>query len=103
MGDHHPEQPARLSAISDRLIASGLDMVLHHFDAPEASRGQLLRVHDEEYVDHVFAASPESGLAWLDGDTAMNPHTLKTALRAAVQQGRPEQMRSLVQPIAATG
>ena len=30
MGHHHPEQPARLSAINDRLIATGLDMVLHH-------------------------------------------------------------------------
>jgi acetoin utilization deacetylase AcuC-like enzyme len=87
MGAHHPEQPARLSAISDRLIASGLDMVLHHFDAPEATREQLLRVHDAEYVDQVFAASPADGLTWLDGDTAMNPHTLKAALRAAGATG----------------
>ena len=37
MGHHHPEQPARLSAINDRLIATGLDMVLHHHDAPLAT------------------------------------------------------------------
>ena len=83
MGAHHPEQPARLDAISDRLIASGLDMVLRYFDAPEVTREQLLAVHDEAYVDQVFAASPQEGLEWLDGDTAMNPYTLKAALYAA--------------------
>jgi acetoin utilization deacetylase AcuC-like enzyme len=83
MGAHHPEQPARLYAISDRLIASGLEMVLHQYDAPPATREQLLRVHDANYVDEVFAAAPVDGLAWLDGDTAMNPHTLDAALHAA--------------------
>ncbi|MGD2173048.1 MAG: histone deacetylase family protein, partial [Gammaproteobacteria bacterium] len=33
MGSHHPESPARLAAIQDRLIASGLDTVLLHHDA----------------------------------------------------------------------
>lgn len=83
MGAYHPEQPARLSAINDRLIASGLEMVLHQYDAPQATREQLLRVHDDAFVDQVFAASPAEGLAWLDGDTAMNPHTLTAALHAA--------------------
>jgi acetoin utilization deacetylase AcuC-like enzyme len=83
MGDHHPEQPARLDAINDRLIGSSLMMVLHQYDAPKATRDQLLRVHDAAYVDQVFNAAPSSGLAWLDGDTAMNSHTLNAALRAA--------------------
>ena len=83
MGAHHPEQPARLGAINDRLIASGLEMVLHQYDAPQATREQLLRVHDRAYVDQVFNASPAEGLAWLDGDTAMNSHTLTAALHAA--------------------
>jgi acetoin utilization deacetylase AcuC-like enzyme len=79
---HHPEQPARLTAISDRLVASGLDMVLHHFDAPLAARERLLAAHDEQYVEHVFATAPASGHVWLDGDTAMNEHTLRAARRA---------------------
>ena len=83
MGAHHPEQPARLGAINDRLIASGLEMVLHQYDAPQATREQLLRVHDRAYVDQVFNASPAEGLAWLDGDTAMNSQTLTAALHAA--------------------
>lgn len=83
MGAHHPEQPERLDAINNRLIASGLDMVLQHFDAPEVTREQLLAAHDESYIDHVFDISPDEGLAWLDGDTAMNPHTLQAAKFAA--------------------
>jgi acetoin utilization deacetylase AcuC-like enzyme len=83
MGAHHPEQPARLDAINNRLIASGLSMVLQYFDARQVTREQLLSVHDPIYVDHVFEASPVEGLAWLDGDTAMNPHTLEAALFSA--------------------
>lgn len=83
MGDHHPEEPGRLDAINNRLIASGLNMVLLHFDAPQATREQLLAAHDEDYIDMVYEKSPAEGLAWLDGDTAMNPFTLDAALHAA--------------------
>lgn len=83
MGDHHPESPARLSAIQDQLVSSGLDFVLQHHDAPLASREQLCRVHDPEYVEHIFLKAPKEGLAWLDMDTCMNPHSLSAALRAA--------------------
>lgn len=83
MGDHHPEAPDRLDAINNRLIASGLNMVLLHFDAPQATREQLLAAHDDVYIDMLFENSPAQGLAWLDGDTAMNPYTLDAALHAA--------------------
>ena len=80
MGQHHPEQPARLSAINDRLIACGLDMALHHHEAPVAQRAQLAACHNAAYIDRVFAAVPDEGLIWLDGDTAMNPRSLEAAL-----------------------
>ncbi len=83
MGAHHPESPARLSAIQDQLLSCGLDIVLQHHDAPLASREQLCRVHDPEYVEHIFLKAPEEGQAWLDPDTCMNPHSLTAALRAA--------------------
>lgn len=82
MGPHHPEQPARLSAIEDQLIASGLNIILRHYEAPLARREHLLRIHDPEYVDWIFASAPHVGLRWVDGDTAMNPHSLTAALRA---------------------
>ena len=83
MGAHHPESPARLSAIQDQLVSSGLDFVLQHHDAPLASREQLCRVHEPEYVEHIFLKAPDEGRAWLDPDTNMNSHSLSAALRAA--------------------
>ncbi len=83
MGQRHPERPARLAAINDRLIASGLDMALHHYSAPLAERELLEAVHDPDYVASVFDASPEKELVWLDADTAMGKHSLNAALRAA--------------------
>ncbi|MCX7192056.1 MAG: histone deacetylase family protein [Proteobacteria bacterium] len=83
MGADHPECPARIHAIEDQLIASGLMHYLAHYDAPEVSREQLRRVHTDAYIESVFAQSPQSGLVYLDGDTAMNPYTLDAALHAA--------------------
>jgi len=83
MGEGHPECPARLSAIEDKLIASGLLQFLQQRDAPLATFGQLARVHSLQYIEAIRAASPQQGLVYLDPDTAMNPHTLNAALRAA--------------------
>jgi acetoin utilization deacetylase AcuC-like enzyme len=84
MGQGHPESPNRLSAIQDQLIASGLEMLLQHVDAPLAERKHLELVHDSAYVDSIFQSSPVSGQrAWIDPDTSMNEHTLNAALRAA--------------------
>lgn len=83
MGVLHPESPARLRAISAQLIAAGLNDVLRHYQAPAASRAQLERVHDADYVDAIFKTAPQRGLIALDPDTAMNPHTLSAALHAA--------------------
>lgn len=83
MGQGHPENPARLWAIRDRLIASGLDMVVRHYDAPRATRAQLERVHDPDYVASIFDTAPTQGLRHLDPDTAMNSHTLEAALHAS--------------------
>lgn len=58
MGRGHPECPARIEAIEDRLIASGIFPFLQHHDAPRASREQLLRVHSEAYLDAIAAAAP---------------------------------------------
>ncbi len=83
VGAHHPECPSRISAITDRLIASGLDMALRHYEAPLITRAQLEAAHDPVYLDVVAAASPEEGVMWLDGDTGLTPHTLQAAARAA--------------------
>lgn len=83
MGAHHPEQPARLKAIEDQLIASGLMDHLQHVDAPLVTRADLERVHTARHIDALEAAAPRSGLIHLDPDTVMNPHTLTAARRAS--------------------
>jgi acetoin utilization deacetylase AcuC-like enzyme len=85
MGAHHPETPERLHAIQDRMIASGMEMLVTHYDAPVASLEQLSRVHDPEYVRMIVDNAPKADdvLTWVDGDTAMCSGTLPAALRAA--------------------
>ena len=85
MGAHHPETPERLHAIQDRMIASGMEMLVTHYDAPAASLEQLSRVHDPEYVRMIVDNAPKADdvLTWVDGDTAMCSGTLPAALRAA--------------------
>ena len=83
MGAHHPERPARLSAIEDQFIASGIAEHLARYDAPFATDEQLERVHPREYVRAIREVAPAEGTVHLDPDTAMNPHTLQAALRAA--------------------
>ncbi len=83
MGAYHPERPARLAAIEDQLIASGIGQHLTRYEAPLATDEQLARVHPADYVRAIRDAAPQSGTVHLDPDTAMNPWTLQAALRAA--------------------
>jgi acetoin utilization deacetylase AcuC-like enzyme len=83
MGTYHPECPARLAAIDDQLIASGIVAYLTHHEAPLATVEQLARVHPEAYIEAIRAARPARGIVHLDPDTAMNPSTWDAALRAA--------------------
>lgn len=83
MGPNHPEQPARLEIIESQLAASELASQLQRYNAPVAEREALARVHTAGHIDSIFAADPLDELHWLDPDTAMNPHSLDAALRAA--------------------
>jgi acetoin utilization deacetylase AcuC-like enzyme len=83
MGAGHPEQPARLAAIEDQLIASGVADHLKRYEAPLATDEQLARVHPLKYVRAIRETAPQSGMVHLDPDTAMNPHSLNAALRGA--------------------
>ncbi len=82
-GANEPECSRRLSAISDRLVSSGLADLLRHFDAPEASDEQLLRVHTPAHVEHIAKVAPATGFVHLDPDTVMSPGSLEAARRAA--------------------
>jgi acetoin utilization deacetylase AcuC-like enzyme len=83
MGNWHPECPARLSAIRDQVIASGLSPFLEHIDSPPASLEAITRAHARDYVEYLENEAPERGYLQLDPDTAMNPATWRAALHAA--------------------
>ena len=83
MGTWHPECPARLSAIQDQLIASGLAPYLEHIDAPQATLEAITRAHEQDYVERLQEQAPSRGYVPLDPDTAMNPSTWRAALHAA--------------------
>jgi acetoin utilization deacetylase AcuC-like enzyme len=81
MDGNHPESPARITAIKNAVQASKLK--LQFYDAPAASKAQLIRVHTKDYVDEIFNIAPKAGLVRLDGDTAMGPMSLSAALHAS--------------------
>ncbi len=82
-GSIHPEDPERIHAINNQIIMSGLEFAVRHYDAPYATKEDLLRVHDKTYLNKVEQLMPEYGHAYLDEDTVLSPHTLKAAHRAA--------------------
>jgi acetoin utilization deacetylase AcuC-like enzyme len=87
MGPGHPECPQRLDAISDHLLATGLDIALSHKDAPLATLEQIERAHSAHYVlqlkDFLEQVEAEGRSRALDPDTLACPGTWKAALRAA--------------------
>ena len=88
MGPGHPECPARLDAIEDHFLATGLaDVLSRHDDAPPARPEDLAHAHAGLYLgelDETFSRVAETGaLAAVDPDTAAGPHTRQAALRAA--------------------
>ncbi|MDX3774376.1 histone deacetylase family protein [Chromatiaceae bacterium AAb-1] len=82
-GEHHPERPARLSAINDQLIRSGMEFIVQQKDATPATPADLYRVHNKLYVDETFDKAPAEGHIWLDAETQMSPGSLTAALYAA--------------------
>lgn len=82
-GEHHPERPARLSAINDQLIRSGMEYIIQQRDATAASKADLYRVHNKLHVDTLLALSPTEGYVRLDPDTQINPYSITAALHAA--------------------
>jgi acetoin utilization deacetylase AcuC-like enzyme len=79
---HHPERPARLTAVTDALADAG-DLDLDQREAPIIAPEDLLRVHARAYVGAIEAAAPAEGIVALDDDTDMSSGSLLAARRAA--------------------
>ncbi|RMD79243.1 MAG: histone deacetylase family protein [Gammaproteobacteria bacterium] len=88
-GPGHPERPQRLEAVRRGLAAAGLLERLAQEEAPRAPRAWLEAVHEPAYLDRLEALAPAGeGTVWLDPDTALGPHSLEAAHRAAGAAGR---------------
>jgi acetoin utilization deacetylase AcuC-like enzyme len=87
MGAGHPESPQRLDAITDHLIATGLEVALERREAPQAGQSALERAHDPDYVAPLLAALErveQTGTRRaLDPDTIAGPGTRAAVLHAA--------------------
>ncbi len=80
-GPGHPERPDRLRAITAALEAETFHALLRE-PAPLGSEEDILRMHPEDYVRAIESAVPDSGIAYLDGDTVVSPGSWDAALRA---------------------
>jgi acetoin utilization deacetylase AcuC-like enzyme len=81
-GLHHPERPARLTAIDSALSAQTFAS-LDRREAPMADPAQLCLGHPEAFVEQTLAVIPSTGLASIDGDTVVSAGSRDAALRAA--------------------
>lgn len=83
MGAGHPECPERILTIEKALLDAGMFWAIRRYPAPEASDKDLLLAHSPRHLELLTKVSPKSGYLHIDMDTAMNPHTLTAAKRAA--------------------
>ena len=81
-GDGHPERSERIRAVMDALAAEAF-VSLDRREAPAADLADLDRVHPAGYVERLLAAVPDDGLARIDPDTVISPHSGEAALRAS--------------------
>jgi acetoin utilization deacetylase AcuC-like enzyme len=79
-GPGHAERPDRLSAVLEALRAHCPSLAWR--EAPRATRGQLLRVHDDSLLHSVLETRPAARVQ-LDPDTVLSPGSPEAALRAA--------------------
>lgn len=79
----HPEQPARLQVILQRIQASGMAGSLNTLRASAANTADLNLVHPSALYDELRANISEQGNTMLDPDTYAGPDSLHAARLAA--------------------
>ncbi|TXH70546.1 MAG: histone deacetylase family protein [Lysobacteraceae bacterium] len=79
-GPTHAECAQRLSAVTSALRECYAD--LDWREAPKATRGQLLRVHEAALL-HAVLETRHADAIWLDPDTVLSPASAEAGLRAA--------------------
>ena len=85
MGTYHPESPARIEVIEERLVSTGTDRFVLFREAPLAEVADIERVHSPTSINLVRDYHPKlSGQYFsVDADTLLNRYSWQAALRAA--------------------
>ena len=77
----HPERVDRIRAVEEALSDAEFNALIRR-DAPRGSVWDIKRVHDDDYIQSVFASVPEDGYTQLDADTVLSPGSGEAALFA---------------------
>jgi len=86
-GTPHCESPNRLAECLKALKEDSISQQIQWKEnVAKATKVQLARVHDKDYINRTFALSPSQGIIEKATDAKMNPHTLSAALRGAGAQ-----------------
>jgi acetoin utilization deacetylase AcuC-like enzyme len=80
---HHPESPARLSAIHQALTGSSWDTKLSRQQAGEIRDDYFHGIHPNHYLHMLAELKPGDGVVQIDPDTSLNQHSLRAAKLAA--------------------
>lgn len=81
-----PESPERISAVGDRLFASGLTQAFEIIETRrEATREDLLRAHTAQYIDFIQSRVPpdEKQVVMISEDTGIGKYSYEAALQSA--------------------
>jgi len=79
----HPERPERLIHLLNYLDDTGMTDDFPLRSAPKIANDRVNKAHDLHYFSHLASLVPNDGLAALDPDTWMSPHSLSAAQHAA--------------------
>lgn len=82
-GHGHPEQPARYSAVMDRLEFAGLRDVLTEIRPRPATEDEIALAHTRPYISLVKTEVAQGRDQLSTGDTVISEHSLEAALLAA--------------------
>lgn len=77
----HPERPDRLRAVEQALEEERYHL-LERVQAPFADPQWFTLIHPQPYLDAIEARIPETGMAAIDGDTAVSPKSWQAVLAA---------------------
>jgi len=83
MGQYHPDSPARIQVILDKLISSGTASHLDYREAPRAAEADIARVHIGDMIAEARDNIPKEGEYHPLNETLLNAYSWEAALHAA--------------------